>query len=245
MFDISIYDRHGFAVSGPVLSASELAEARETVDLLHRRALSGEDPDLAAECVFERDQPDSKRDGRSLPEDRDAVFILGDPTRFAPSLLDLLRNATLLDIVGQTHGTPDFVVHFANITSKAPSIGSGINWHRDFPNKYICPAEPLMVRTMICLDGMSEETGATQFFSGSHLPETGSGSRHRSISAACAPGAVVAIHPLVLHGGAPNASESPRRNIIVQWGAADCPLVTEMRESLTGKHVRDLKVLSS
>lgn len=245
MFDLSAYDRHGFAVSAPVLSASELMEARKTVDLLHCRALSGEDPDLAAECVFERDQPDRKREGRGLAAGQDAVFILGDPTRFAPSLLDLMRNAALLNIVGQALGTPDFVVHFANITSKAPSIGSGISWHRDFPNRYICPAEPRMVRTMICLDGMNEENGATRFFSGSHLPKTGSGSRHRSISAACAPGTVVAIHPLVLHGGAPNASEFPRRNIVVQWGAVDCPLVTEMRESLTGKHVRDLKVLSS
>ena len=110
-------------------------------------------------------------------------------------------------------------IHFANITTKSPAIGSGINWHRDFPNAYICPETPQMLRTMICIDGMDEENGASLFVSGTHLDSTASSdvspTDARIVKAVCPPGAVVAIHPLVLHGGLPNFSSKWRRNIVI------------------------------
>lgn len=245
MIDLAAYERDGFAISSPLMNEGEIDRARETVDDLHRRALSGDEPELSAVCVFERDQPERKRAGRSLSAGEDAVFILGDPTRFAPQLLQPIVNDALLRIVSQVLGTDFFVIHFANITSKAPEIGSGISWHRDYPNKYICPAEPRMVRTMICLDGMENGNGATHFIPGSHLDGVEADLKGeddlRAVVAHCVPGAVAAIHPRVLHGGAPNATATPRRNIVVQWGTRDCPLVTEARESLTGLTVHQLR----
>ena len=130
-------------------------------------------------------------------------------------------------------------IHFANITTKSPSIGSGISWHRDFPNEYICPETPQMVRTMICIDGMDDDNGATQFVAGTHIEaevegKTISADDRRIVTASCGAGAVVAIHPLVLHGGLPNFSRRQRRNIVIQWGKRGVPLVTGARESITG-----------
>tara|TARA_E500000305_G_scaffold98610_1_gene90265 strand:- start:261 stop:1016 length:756 start_codon:yes stop_codon:yes gene_type:complete len=245
MIDFDTYERDGYAVSTPIFDDDDLAAMRTATDALHRRALGGQEPELSATCVFEKTQPARKRDGRELPNGQDAVFILGDPTLFDPGLLRFIVDTRLTSIVAQVLGTSDIVLHFANITTKAPKIGSGISWHRDFPNNYICPAEPKMVRTMICIDGMQTHNGATAFLSGSH----NDGVSGRDIEAGdprireaeCAPGSVVAIHPLVLHGGAPNASALQRRNLVLQWGVVDCPLVTEARESLTGMRPEELR----
>ncbi|WP_193170051.1 phytanoyl-CoA dioxygenase family protein [Nisaea nitritireducens] len=245
MIDFNAYDRDGFAVTAPIFGHDDLTIMRAAVHALHLRALGGQEPELSAACVFEKAQPARKRDGRELPDGQDAVFILGDPTLFDPGLLRFIVDTRLTGIVEQVLGTPDIVLHFANITTKAPEIGSGISWHRDFPNKYMCPAEPKMVRMMICLDGMQTDSGATAFLAGSHTDDvSGSDTEEndpRLVAAECAPGSVVAIHPLVLHGGAPNASALQRRNLVLQWGIADCPLVTEARESMTGMRPEELR----
>lgn len=111
-----------------------------------------------------------------------------------------------------------------------PHVGSGIAWHRDAANRYMPTARAAFVRAMICLDGMDAANGGTAFRPGSHLaaPEGA------EVVERCPPGAIVLIHPRVLHGGAPNRSARPRRNLIVQWGRADDPPLGEARESLTG-----------
>lgn len=249
MINLSAYEHNGFAVSDPIFNEDDLAVMRTAVDSLHQRALSGNEPDLSDACVFERTQPARKRNGRELAVDQDAVFILGDPTRFAPGLLRFIIDAQLTGIVAQVLGTADIVLHFANITTKAPEIGSGISWHRDFPNKYICPSEPEMARIMICLDGMRTGNGATAFLAGSHKDTVTAGeidtNDPRIVAAACAPGAIVAIHPLVLHGGPPNASALQRRNLVLQWGVVGCPLLTEDRESVTGMTPAEMTALLS
>lgn len=40
---------------------------------------------------------------------------------------------------------------------------------------------------------------------------------------------MVLIHPKVLHGGPANTSARPRRNVVLQAGAADAPLVMAPR----------------
>jgi len=245
MIDLTAYERDGFAVTEPIFGADDLTIMRTSTDALHRRALSGDEPELSAECVFEHAQPAHKRNNLELGDNQDAVFILGDPTRFDPGLLRFIVERQLTESVEQALGTPDIVLHFANITAKAPEIGSGISWHRDFPNKYMCPAEPEMIRIMICLDGMQAGNGATAFLPGSHRDDATTNDigadDPRLVTAECAPGAIVAIHPLVLHGGAPNASAIQRRNLVLQWGAADCPLVTEVRESITCMRPEELR----
>jgi phytanoyl-CoA hydroxylase len=101
-----------------------------------------------------------------------------------------------------------------------------------------------MLRTMICVDGMDEENGATLFVSGTHLDNTRAADLSpgdaRIAKAVCPPGAVVAIHPLVLHGGSPNFSSKWRRNIVIQWGKRGERLVPGPRESITGTSDADL-----
>ena len=101
-----------------------------------------------------------------------------------------------------------------------------------------------MLASGFVTDGMDEMSGATAFLPGSHRvsdADCASGVDPAAVAgtdprrACCGPGALVAIHPKVIHGGAGNASDRWRRNIVVQIGAADEPLVTEARESVTGR----------
>jgi hypothetical protein len=215
-----------------------LAGIAQAVDALHCRALAGE-PELASICVFEKDLPAKKRGGVKVAPSQNAVFILGDPSRFDPLFLSVFAQDALIAMVKDLLQASEVETHFANITTKSPSIGSGISWHRDFPNQYICPETPQMVRTMICIDAMGDDNGATQFVAGTHLEaeveaKAISANDGRIVAASCGAGAVVAIHPLVLHGGLPNFSHRQRRNIVIQWGRRGVPLVTSARESITG-----------
>lgn len=234
---LSQYRSNGFAIHEPLIDEDHLAALRKAIEALHRRALGGENQ-LAELCVFEKDLPAAKRGGRAVDPSQNAVFILPDPSRFDPSFLSVFAQAPLIQLVKEALEVDEVDIHFANVTTKSPAIGSGISWHRDFPNTYICPESPQMLRTMICIDGMDEENGATLFVPGTHLDNTAASDMSpndaRIVKAVCPPGAVVAIHPLVLHGGSPNFSLNWRRNIVIQWGKRGERLVTDARESITG-----------
>jgi len=237
------YQSEGFAIHAPLLDEDQLTAVRKAIEALHQRVLDGE-RELAEQCVFEKDLPAAKRGGRAVDPSENAVFILSDPSRFDPAFLNIFAQPPLIRLVKQALEADEVEIHFANITTKSPAIGSGISWHRDFPNKYICPETPHIVRTMICIDGMNEENGAPLFVSGTHLDDTRaadvSPADARIVNAVCAPGAVVAIHPLVLHGGSPNFSSKWRRNIVIQWGKRGERLVPGPRESITGTSDADL-----
>jgi hypothetical protein len=184
------YLARGFAISEPIVDDGYLVRIGEAVDALHRRALAGE-PELASICVFEKELPAKKRGGVEVAPSQNAVFILGDPSRFDPLFLSVFAQDALIAMVKDLLQAREVVIHFANITTKSPSIGSGISWHRDFPNQYICPETPQTVRTMICIDGMGDDNGATQFVPGTHLDAEVEGKTISPMTAASSPRAAV------------------------------------------------------
>ncbi|WP_340151428.1 phytanoyl-CoA dioxygenase family protein [uncultured Sneathiella sp.] len=241
---LDAYRTNGFCVSEPVFAADKLSQLAESLDCACKRAAI--DKEMAESCVFERDQPADKRDGVEVGEDENAIFIIGDIVKFCPDALPFIIADDIVKMVSEILQTTDVIAHLSNLTMKSPRIGSGINWHRDYPNRFISPVAPAMVRTMICVDGMTEAIGATRFLKQSHLPSKNMSvpDDYRAgdvITATCAPGSVVAIHPRILHGGGPNKAATPRRNIVIQWGREDVPLATRATESITGKTVYDLR----
>jgi hypothetical protein len=60
------------------------------------------------------------------------------------------------------------------------------------------------------------------------------------VGIAAAAGAIVALHPLLVHGGPPNRSRRHRRLLITQWGHPDAVLREGPRESLTGLTVAEI-----
>ena len=229
--------RDGFVIVPDAVPQQLLVQLDHNINAALARASGGHDQALVADCVFERDLPATKRGELGVPADCGDVFILGNLAEHVPQVLQLLLLAKVQELARTVLEADVAVPHFVNLTQKSARTGSGISWHRDYPNRYICPVEPAMVRIMLCLDGMDEDTGATQFIPGSqHRRADGSLPDERSgaVTAVCGPGALVAIHPLVLHGGAPNASAMRRRNIVMQWGPAGAALQPGPKEPVTG-----------
>ncbi|MFN7595061.1 MAG: phytanoyl-CoA dioxygenase family protein [bacterium] len=200
-------------------------------------------PDLKALCIFERDLPSTKRDGIPPSETGDAIFLVGDLCRFSPVFAAALAHPPLIAAVSAALETTDLVCHFSNATIKSARVGSGISWHRDAANSYMPTARSEYLRAMICLDGLSAENGGTSFLPASHLVAEAQSAPEFVMM--CPPGSVVLIHPQVLHGGGPNRSQRARRNLIVQWGRRDDPVLGEHRETLTGLSPAEVAAIAS
>lgn len=221
------YDRDGFLVLERVFELAELEEARARLEEI-QAGVAVLPQELARHLVMERDLPAAKREGTPAEATGDAIFIVGALPLFGSVFLRLLADRRVLEPLRALVGG-DLRYHFSNATIKYPRFGSGINWHRDFPNRYICPERPSFLRVMLCLDDTDEDNGATRFRCGSHRGAEEGGIR----SAVCPAGSLVFIHPQVLHGGPVNRSARIRRNLIAQWGRADDPPRGD-REVLTG-----------
>jgi len=243
------FDRAGYLLVPallPVALCADLCARVETIQESVPRLSVGQCRNL----VFERDLPARKRGGIPPEKTGAAIFIIGDPPAFDPTFARALLDPCLLTLARLLLESDDIRYHFSNVTMKRAGIGSGISWHRDFPNNYICPSRPTALRLMLCLDGMAAESGATSFVPGSHLmPEHWNQSpsaiaeRQPWKTIACPPGSVIAIHPRVVHGGSPNPTDRHRRNLIVQWGRADDLVAppADAIESLCGLSVAEIE----
>jgi phytanoyl-CoA hydroxylase len=246
---VASYDAQGYAVMPALLDAKMGDAAIAAIEVI-QQGIATLSPALTKKLVFERALPARKRNGMPPDATGDAIFIIGDLPAFDPAFVACLLEPHLLAVVRALLGTDDIRYHFSNVTMKRPHVGSGISWHRDYPNRYICPAGPSFLRLMICLDGMDAANGATTFAVGSHLiPERPTEDTAAQMASAarsaeqlplvgviCPPGSVVAIHPRIVHGGANNQTARHRRNIVVQWGRADDPVTppADGEESLCG-----------
>lgn len=225
---VASYAARGYAVSTALLAPRLGRAAIAAIERIQQNP-AALPPNLTENLVFERTLSAHKRNGIPADATGDAIFIIGNLPAFDPAFVACLIAPRLLALVRALLGSDDIRYHFSNVTMKRPLVGSGIGWHRDFPNRYICPQRPSFLRLMICLDGMDAENGATTFALGSHLladrPDADAADAERSpqMRAICPPGSVVAIHPRVAHGGTPNPTARQRRNIVVQWGRADDP----------------------
>lgn len=241
----------GFAVCNPAIPPEILAETNSALEAIRNRARTLP-PDLAARLTWEKDLPDTKRGGIAADRTGDALFLIGDLPAFNPCFASLLTAPPLLEMVRVLLGTGDICHHFSNLTTKSKLVGSGISWHRDFPNRYLCPRSSSFLRLMICLDGMTENNGATRFVLNSHrisdAAARGAEARKEAEktgavieTAVCPPGSAVFIHPKIIHGGPPNTSPDERRNIIIQWGRTDDPILGPGTETLAGFSVPQIQ----
>jgi phytanoyl-CoA hydroxylase len=241
------YRRNGYAVLREVLSGDEVAAINARISDIQGRVRSLP-ASLADHLVMERDLPLRSGDEAYAG---DSIFILGSPPAFHPTFAALAIHPVIIGLARALLQTDAIAYHFSNVTTKRPVGGRAIAWHRDYPNKYISQAAPTFMRIMVCLDGMTEDNGATAFFPGSHLVSDEEAGRkplvkdvvetRRAECAVCPAGSLVLIHPKVIHGGGRNVSLQSRRNFVVQWGDARAPFSTENREILTGLGVSEIE----
>jgi phytanoyl-CoA hydroxylase len=240
----SIVDTGGFAVIEAIFDASELLALSAALDAITTdvRHLPEDLRDL---LTLERDLSPRQR-GEITPEQAgNCVFLVGELQRFAPPFEALITHPKILETLEALFESRDFAFHFMNATVKSAHVGSKVGWHRDWPNKYLCGTTSNQVRLMLCLDGMRKGEGALDIVRGSHTigDEEAKTAKLRGRewrpdeihTIECPPGALVALHPKLVHGSGPNRSPRQRRNILMQWGGPGCDLVGETRELHTGR----------
>lgn len=242
------YERDGYAVVPRVFSSSECTVLREELERIATAQTT-------VDVLRVADLSTKQRAGISKAQAGAAIFIIGDLPTTGKLLAELVAHRLLVRIASAALGNALLRYHYSNLTVKAPHVGPRINWHRDFPNRFITMHRARFCRLMICLDGMTKFNGPTAFQPGSHRVSDARARREHSRKwprrvrrerpVLCPPGSVVVIHPKVRHGGAANRSNLPRRNIIVQWGAARDRLIATSLEKWSGATPQALRCAQS
>ncbi len=246
------FSRDGFAVARDTVSPQLLTRLKNAVQQV-QDGVSTLPPHLLERLTLERDLSADRRNGIEAAAVGDSIFIISDPVAFNEIFWVLLSQPRILSAIQDAVCSPDVAAHFMNVTIKHPRFGRSVAWHRDYMNDYACPATSQFVRVMLCLDGMSEFGGATQFIPGSHCLDDAMVTDHRPpvgwqptsseiVKVCCNPGDLVLIHPKVLHGSGVNTSPLLRRNVVLQAGNAAVPLRNvPAREAITGYRLREFQ----
>jgi len=237
------YTRDGYAIVPRVFSPQECRAIRDELDRLGKTISVRPDAFIRV-----ADLSVKQRAGVSRKDAGEAIFSIGNLPDYSARVAEFIADLRIVQLVGAAlagrAGSAKLAYHYSNLSAKPPRVGPRINWHRDFPNRYISTHRSRFCRAMVCLDGMTRANGPTAFQIGSHKISDARAKRdtnrkymrqpYRSRLALCPPGSVILIHPKVRHGGGPNRSADPRRNIIVQWGVVRHALIATGRETCTG-----------
>lgn len=244
------YDRDGFLIVEDVLDADTLASLRKALEKIT------EDPDalpprLRAHVQLERDYVKQKPKYNELGADQvgNAARNIMELPLFDPRFAELICYEPLLDVLETLFESSEFHFHNYKCITKAPKVSSAFRWHRDLP--YLEHTTPNLITAMLCLDPMTPENGATVVLPGSHRVPFGSvGERDKDmadadlpqgyerVSANCPAGSAVLFHVNIIHGGPPNRSPIPRRNLIGIWAGPDTYPITAARYAYQGLYPR-------
>ncbi len=242
------YERDGYAIVPYVFSSDECRAILDVLDQIRTDSSTTDTLRVADLSV-------KQRAGVTARDAGGAIFSIGALPDHGRSFAEFVADRRIIQLVSAVlagrAGGVKLAYHYSNLSAKPPHVGPRINWHRDFPNRYISMRQSRFCRAMVCLDGMSRANGPTAFQIGSHLISDAHASRnvgrkymrapYPMCLALCPPGSVVLIHPKTRHGGGPNRSAQPRRNIIIQWGVRLNSLIVSGTEKCTGLSPEDLR----
>lgn len=237
------YERTGYLVVEDVLDGETLTALRSRLDEIARDP-DGLPPGLRRHVQLERDylQNTSQQRYNELGVDGvgNAIRNIMELPLFAPEFTELICHEPLLDILETVFESTEFHFHNYKCIVKAPKVSSAFRWHRDLP--YLRHSTTNLVTAMLCVDPMTRENGATVVYPGTHriadsevrdedrdMPESRLPVDIEPVSVECPAGSVVLFHVNIIHGGGPNRSEFPRRNIIGIWAGPDTYPVTAAR----------------
>ena len=160
---------------------------------------------------------------------------IASPTELDEVYVELAFGAVLGGIAATLIGGPVKFYH-SKINFKLPHGGAEIGWHQDWP---VFPhTNTNLVAISLPLNVSRRSNGCLRTIPGTHLQGPRShwdGGRYllncnaqtlpdeiaRAVDSELDPGDIVAHHGLVVHGSAPNLSDTLRTTWIIQYAAAD------------------------
>lgn len=235
------YERNGYLVVEDVLDPVMLESLREGIDYIADN-LNKLPPTLRSFVNTEADylKNDPGRNDVTGEVLNDAIRLIMELPRFDQRFADLILHPPLLDVLEVIFETPEFHFHNYKCIVKTPQVSSPFQWHRDLP--YLAHSSSNLITAMLCLDPMTEENGATVVMPNSHripdsqvhdsdrdIPEDQLPTEFERKTVVCPAGSAVLFHVNIIHGGGPNRSDIPRRNVIGIWAGPDAYPITGAR----------------
>ncbi len=167
--------------------------------------------------------------------ERPALRRVQSPEEVSDIFLDTMRNAATVDMCADLLG-PNLKFHHGKINSKQPGAATKVKFHQDFPFQPMTNDD--MITALLFVDEVTLENGPLEVVAGTHRGPifslwhggrfTGAVSdevfeTHESMLVKCTgpAGAVCLMHANLLHGSAPNLSDTSRTLYITTYYAED------------------------
>lgn len=230
------YDENGYLVVQNAVDPDMLQRMRTALERIERAVVEDTlPPQLRRWIVLERDRTSDLRTGRI---ESNAISVIMEAPLFDPVFRDLIIYPRVLDILEALFEATEFSFHNYKCVCKMPGGSAAFQWHRDLP--YLEHTSPNLITCMLCVDPMSSENGGTVVCPGSHrntqaaaghgdtdIPESEVPKNRATVE--CPAGSAVLFHINLIHGGGPNLTQTPRRNVIGIWAGPDTHPTTASR----------------
>lgn len=223
------FERDGFLIYGPILTAEELETLRAHIDAL----ASGEGP--AAEKVGIRLEEQAQRGELKDVPQRDRVWQITGASRHDPVIFRHAANPAILDIVEGLLGTPDIKLFSDQTLMKPAHHGSPVSWHQDSAY-WTSVTPPALVSCWVALDDVTRDNGCLMMVPGSHKRGLVDHEREtflhargfdpdQAVPVVIPAGSCSFHHSLTIHGSGPNRTPYRRRGLVTSYIRADARYV--------------------
>ena len=157
------------------------------------------------------------------------------PEEVSEVFADVMRNAKTVDLCAELIG-PAIRFHHGKVNSKLPGTATQVKWHQDFPFQPMTNDD--MISCLLFMDDVTLENGPLEVIPGSHTGPIHSHWQGGVFTGAVADdvvkphlhqiekcvgkaGSVCLMDASLLHGSAPNLSNTPRTLYITTYYAED------------------------
>ena len=242
--------RDGYVVANNAVSAAQLEQLQKCVHDWVEESRAHDAP-FGEPTVDGRPRFDM---GAEHCAERPALRRINNPSEISAHYNDVMRDSAMVDMVADLIG-PNVKYHHCKINLKLPGSHTVVGYHQDF--SYTPHTNDDIVTALLMLDDVTEENGCLMIVPGSHRgpqyslfngstftgflhPEQERKLKKGEVAAVGKAGDVCLMHTRLVHGSAPNASESRRGLFICVYTAADAfPLARNpMPSTLEGTIVR-------
>lgn len=188
---------HGFSVLSGILTADQLVECRQRLDLVYDAQIA----EFGADRL------------KAIQENNLARSLLSYDSFF----LDFALKRDVVDLVHQAIGGGYVTLHLQNgIINRPDQEHHQSTWHRDLPYQEFVSSKPLAIGALFCVDDFTLETGCTHVLPFSHREEkfpTEAFVSKYEVPVEAPAGSVILFDAMLFHRAGRNVSNRIRRGI--------------------------------
>jgi ectoine hydroxylase-related dioxygenase (phytanoyl-CoA dioxygenase family) len=229
------YCENGYVIVRDLIDSQTLLKLREAMERITENPESLPSS-LKDKIFFEREHV--KNNARRYPDLTpeqcgDSVREISDLPLFDSVFIRLICYPPILDVLEALFQSTEFSFYLQIGHPKFARVGNGLlHFHRDCANEDFTSADT--ITTILCLDEMTAENGATVFVPGSHRVSDEEAMKPRwrtveeselspedMVKVCCSAGSGIFFSSKIIHGTGHNRSDYSRRTILTGWAGAN------------------------